>query len=66
MTEKKPVIYQNPMYDTGNRPNVKCPMHNMWMRKGQCEICRLNADKLQQQKDAEAGVVKHPVKIGKL
>ena len=38
----------------------------MWMKKGICSVCRLNELKKQQQKDAEAGVVKRPVKIGKL
>jgi hypothetical protein len=41
-------------------------MHNMWMKKGQCEICRLNRDKQQKQYELEQGIVKSPVIIKKL
>ena len=44
----------------------KCKMHNMWMRKGQCEICRLAADQAQAKQDAINGVIKPKIKIGKL
>lgn len=40
-----------------------CKLHRMWLRKGQCEICRLNADKLQQQYEAEHGSNKQEVII---
>jgi len=67
MTEKMPVIYPSPpILNAAGKDSRKCPAHNMWMRKGQCEICRLNADKLQKQRDAEAGIVRQPIKIGKL
>ena len=67
MTEKKPVIYPTPpILNAAGKDSRKCPAHNMWMRKGQCEICRMAEVKLQQQRDAEAGVVKQPIKIGKL
>ncbi len=44
----------------------KCPMHNMWMRKGQCEICRLNEDRRRKAYELENEIVKQQVKIGKL
>lgn len=44
----------------------KCPAHNMWMRKGSCEICRMAADKLQQEREQQSGSNKPPIKIGKL
>ena len=44
----------------------KCPMHNMWMRKGQCEICRLNEDKLRLEREKQTGSNKPEVIIGKI
>ena len=44
----------------------KCKMHNMWMRKGQCEICRLEADKRQAQLNAERGIEPKKIIIKKL
>jgi hypothetical protein len=65
--EKKPVIYPTPpILNSEGKDSRKCPAHNFWMRKGQCEMCRLTADRKQQQQDKEAGIVKLPVKIGKL
>lgn len=63
MTEKMPVIYPTPpVLNSDGKDRRKCPAHNMWMRKGQCEICRLNEDK----KQREAGYVQPTIKIGKL
>jgi len=36
------------------------------MKKGQCEICRMEQDKLNRQHEIEGGSNKPPVKIGKL
>jgi hypothetical protein len=44
----------------------KCPMHNYWMRKGQCEICRLEQDKAHSAYLASRGITKQKIKIGKL
>lgn len=44
----------------------KCPAHNMWMRKGQCEICRLNADIKRKQIEATTGSNKPEIKITKI
>ena len=44
----------------------KCPMHNMWLRKGQCEICRLEADRAQAKLNRERGIVPQPITIKKL
>lgn len=43
-----------------------CPAHRMWMRKGQCELCRMAQDKKQQELEQITGSNKPPVKIGKL
>ena len=44
----------------------KCPAHNMWMKKGQCEICRLEADREQAKLNRERGIVPQPIIIKKL
>ena len=44
----------------------KCPMHRMWMKKGQCEVCRLNEDKLRIEREKLTGAHKPEVKIGKI
>lgn len=41
----------------------KCVAHRMWMRKGVCELCRLEADKKQQEQEKEMGVQKQEVVI---
>lgn len=46
-----------------NKSPYKCPAHNMWMRKGQCEMCRLAADKKQQEQEKQMGVEKQEVVI---
>jgi len=51
---------------TRPRDPRKCPAHNMWMRKGQCEICRMSEDKLRRERELESGSNKPPIKIGKL
>jgi len=62
MTEqKKPTQNLKPLIDPR-----KCQMHRMWMKKGQCEICRMEQDKLNRQYEIEGGSNKPPVKIGKL
>lgn len=43
-----------------------CKAHRMWMRKGQCEMCRLEADKLRQEREKLTGSNKPEVKIIKL
>lgn len=44
----------------------RCPMHRMWMRKGQCEICLLEADKRRKEQEKQTGSNKPEVKIGKI
>lgn len=44
----------------------KCQAHNFWMRKGQCEMCRLQAEAKQREYERTGGSNKPPVKIGKL
>ena len=41
-------------------------MHRMWMKKGQCEICRLEADKRRAELERVGGSNKQEVKITKL
>lgn len=45
---------------------ARCPMHKMWMKKGQCEICRLEEDKRRKQLEQLTGSNKPEVKIGKI
>jgi len=51
--------------DKGIHP-YRCQMHKMWMRKGQCEICRLEADKKLKEQEALTGSHKPEIKIGKI
>jgi len=50
----------------------KCPKHNTWKKKNRytgvtsCEICRLEADKRQQEYEKIGGSNKPPVRIIKL
>lgn len=44
----------------------KCPMHRMWMKKGQCEMCRLDADKRRAEQEKLTGAHKPEVRIGKI
>jgi len=39
-------------------------MHNFWMRKGQCEICRLEQDAKQREREKLSGANKPPIKYG--
>jgi hypothetical protein len=41
----------------------KCPAHNMWMRKGVCEVCRLNEDILRKHREDSHGSNKQEVII---
>lgn len=41
-------------------------MHRMWMRKGQCEMCRLEEDKRRAQLEKQTGANKPEVRIGKI
>lgn len=53
--------------DTKKRDGVrdfrKCPAHNFWMRKGQCELCRLEQDKRQREIERLGGSHKPKVII---
>jgi hypothetical protein len=44
----------------------RCPIHKTWMRKGKCEPCMLAEDRRRRAAELEAGIVKQPIKIGKL
>lgn len=44
----------------------KCPAHNFWMRKGQCELCLRERDLRHKQYEQMGGSNKPPVKIGKI
>lgn len=44
----------------------RCQMHKMWMKKGQCEMCRLEAEKRQRELEKETGSNKPEVIIGKI
>lgn len=51
---------------TRSKSPYKCPAHNMWMRKGQCELCRLALDKQRQELEKQTGSAKQEVIIKKL
>jgi hypothetical protein len=44
----------------------KCPMHRMWMKKGQCEMCRLEEDRRRIELEKLTGAHKPEVIIGKI
>lgn len=44
----------------------QCPAHRMWMRKGQCELCRLEEDKRKIEAEKQHGTNKQEVVIKKL
>lgn len=44
----------------------RCTMHKMWMKKGQCEMCRLEAERKLKEQEARTGSNKPEVKIGTL
>lgn len=44
----------------------KCPAHNFWMKRGQCELCRMDREKQQKELEARIGFLHPTVKIGKL
>jgi hypothetical protein len=44
----------------------KCPAHNFWMRKGQCELCRMRLDEIQRQNELAGGSNKPKVVIKKI
>lgn len=44
----------------------QCPAHRMWMRKGQCELCRLEEDKRRIEAEKQHGTNKQEVVIKKL
>jgi ribosomal protein L37E len=48
------------------RDRRKCPAHNFWMKKGECELCRLERERRLQEYEKEGGSNKPPVKIGKI
>lgn len=41
----------------------KCPKHKTWMKKGVCEVCRLEADKRKKEYEKLGGSNKPPVRI---
>ena len=45
---------------------AKCPRHKAWMRKGQCEMCRLEEDKRKRELEQLTGSNKPEVIIGKI
>lgn len=59
MDTDKPLKYEGP-------DKRKCPAHNFWMRKGQCELCLRERDLRQQEYAMKYGSNKQKVKIGKL
>lgn len=42
---------------------ARCQMHKMWMKKGQCEMCRMAADKKLKEQEALTGSHKPKVII---
>lgn len=44
----------------------QCPAHRMWLRKGQCELCRLEQDKQRHELEKLIGSNKQEVKITKI
>lgn len=44
----------------------KCKIHRTWIRKGICEPCRMEQEKLLKQQQKEAGVVPTPIIIRKI
>lgn len=63
MTESKKIT------QTENTPRphpYKCPKHNTWMRKGHCEPCRMAEVAKEKAMHAALGIIKQPIKIGKL
>lgn len=55
-----------PSEPTRPKSPYKCPAHNMWMRKGQCEICRLELDKRTRAAEQQHGSNKQEVIIKKV
>ena len=62
MTESKETSQLNAL----GKSKYKCPMHNFWLKKGQCEICRLEVEKQQREYEKTGGANKPPVRVGKL
>jgi hypothetical protein len=50
----------------GMRDFRKCQAHNMWMRKGQCELCRMAQDKQLLEQEKLTGSNKPEIKVGKI
>lgn len=44
----------------------KCPVHNMWIRKGKCGMCDLARMKKEAQSLHDRGIVPQPIKVIKL
>lgn len=44
----------------------KCQKHRQWLKKGQCEMCRLDEQKHQRELEQLTGANKPEVKIGKI
>jgi len=58
-------LYSNLM-EKGKPHPYRCQMHKMWLKKGQCEVCRLNADLKLKEQEALTGSNKPEIKIGKI
>lgn len=41
----------------------RCQMHKMWMKKGQCEMCRLDAERKLKEQENRTGFNKPEIKI---
>jgi hypothetical protein len=58
-------MFEQPWKNEQGRDKRKCPAHNMWMRKGQCELCRLRLEEIQRENERTGGSHKPPVKLTK-
>jgi len=62
MTEQKTFTHLNEM----GRDTRKCKIHNMWMKKGMCSVCKLEKMKAQELEERTYGSNKQEIKITKL
>lgn len=65
MTGRYPRHHLEGWTDENGKSRRRCEMHNMWMRKGQCEMCRLRLDEIQRENELRGGANKPPVVIKK-
>jgi len=59
-------LHSSNAIEKGKPHPFRCQMHKMWLKKGQCEVCRLNADIKLKEQEAVTGSHKPEIKIGKL